>query len=107
MFPFKSLFGRFKEENGTMLIDGKEAFQVLGFKDITLKISDGSNIKVKSNLISFSTFDAFGCVIMINKGCIKVNKGGNTLLKATLINEMYVIDGHIAVGVINDVASKE
>lgn len=56
--------------------------------------------RLKRNLISIRTLDAFVCAMKIDGGVIKVIKGATTLMKDTIQeNGLYILYGHTTNGV--------
>lgn len=50
-------------------------------------------LDLKRNFIFFGMLDANGCVVQIDNVAIKVIKGVMTIIKGTMKNGLYVLDG--------------
>ncbi|KAH9671115.1 hypothetical protein KPL70_017228 [Citrus sinensis] len=72
---------------------------------IRLKMLDGmtselANVRhvpdLKRNLISLGMLDKMGCLVKLESGTLKVMKGSMVLMKGSLSNGLYVLQGHMS-----------
>lgn len=53
---------------------------------------------LKRNLFSVDTLEYHRCVVKIENGTIKIIRGAMTLMKGTMKNGLYVLEGHTTNG---------
>ena len=99
MCPNKGWFSSFKELDGGIVFMGNDnACKTMGISTIQLNNHDGS-IQVltgvpyvpsfKKNLISLGVINSKGLTITLRDGLLKVVAGALTVMKDTIINNLY------------------
>ncbi|KAH9648835.1 hypothetical protein KPL70_025759 [Citrus sinensis] len=119
MCPNKNLFLNYEAYDGGVVVMGNDAiFKVVGKGIIRLKMLDGmtrelANVRhvpdLKRNLISLGMLDKMGCLVKLESGTLKVMRGSMVLMKGSLSNGLYVLQGTAitgAVGVSNQSLDK-
>lgn len=105
MSPHKEWFIDFRREHGTVLFVDNKTCQIFGSRSILLQMADGcsktlSNVRyvpdLKRNLISIEALDACDFAVKIDKGAITVIRGAMIIMKGSMKNGLYVLDGMTA-----------
>lgn len=92
-----------------VMLGDNNAFKFLGLGSITIKMFDGccwtlQNVRycenfilyvldLKRNLISVRMLYADGCTVKIDIGSIKIIKGAMIIMKGSMKNDLYILDG--------------
>ncbi|KAH9779667.1 hypothetical protein KPL71_007786 [Citrus sinensis] len=119
MCPNKNLFLNYEASDGGVVVMGNDAIcKVVGKGIIRLKMLDGMtrelvNVRhvpdLKRNLISLGMLDKMGCLVKLESGTLKVMRGSMVLMKGSLSNGLYVLQGTAvtwAIGVSNQSLDK-
>ena len=119
MCPNKNLFLSYEAYDEGVVVMGNDAIcKVVGKGIIRLKMLDGmtrelANVRhvpdLKRNLISLGILYKMDCLVKLESGTLKVMRGSMVLIKGSLSNGLYVLQGIAitgAVGVSNQSLDK-
>lgn len=90
-----------------MMIRNNIVCKVIGIRNISLRLHDGTITKVKQvrhvlnlkrNLISLRMLDQMGYNIKLESNEIKVINRGTLVMKGTKMNSVYILDGEALTG---------
>ena len=108
MCPNKNLFINYESYDGGVVVMENDAMcKVVGRGIIRLKMFDGIIRELvdvryvpnlKRNLISLGMLDKMGCFVKFESDTLKVMRGSIVLMKESLINGLYVLQGTVIIG---------
>uniref|UniRef100_A0A803Q6S7 CCHC-type domain-containing protein n=1 Tax=Cannabis sativa TaxID=3483 RepID=A0A803Q6S7_CANSA len=103
--PDKSQFSNYQSRNsGTVKLGDNHSCSIQGIGTIKLQLDNGKVVELKQvrhvpdlkrNLISVAMLDHEGFKVKIEKGLLKVIKGSEKLMEASIDNGIYVLQGCI------------
>ena len=80
---------------------GKVTIQIKMHDDMIITLTNIKNVcDLKSNLISFGTFESLACKYTVEGGFLKVSKGALVLMTANRFGSLYVLQRSIITGLV-------